>query len=193
LAWLKEALGDSEGSVTLSVDDLSSIFAGADKIAEQMIFADEEEHTISDDTADNEQVVSEDAELSPAPASDNSSENQASVIRRQWASAFEETARYVSERQLTRSPSISPEAEPSSTFNPNLVSAEDLNQIISDAANIYSLPLISSRTNQASVAQSDTGASNATAASEASVQNTSVANTNSLIDDLIRDYKSKYS
>jgi hypothetical protein len=197
LAWLKEALGDSEGSVTLSIDDLSSIFAGADKIAEQMISADEEEHTISDDTADNEQVVSEDTELSPAPVSDNSSENQASVIRRQWAAAFEETARYVSQRRLTRSPSISPEVEPSSRFNPDLVSAEDLNQIIADAANIYSLPLISSRTNQAPVAQSGTGASNATPASPAtqsSAQSTSVSNaTNSLIDDLIRDYRSKYS
>jgi len=196
LAWLKEALGDSDDSMSLSIGDLSSIFAGADKIAEQMMSGgtDEQEisgatvdseEVISGDTTDAEQVISGDTELSPMQASDNSSENPSSVLRRQWAAAFEETARCVSQRRIATSPLVSSRSKPSIGFNPDLV-ADDLNHIFADAAKMYALPLVASKpTARASQSQE------VSSSQQPGAQRASVAKTNNLIDDLIRDYKSK--
>ena len=79
LAWLKETLGDSEGSMSLSIDDLSSIFAGADKIAEQMLA--ENSAVVAGSpvtTANSEPGISGDDELSPLQNSISSGENPSS-------------------------------------------------------------------------------------------------------------------
>lgn len=231
LAWLKEALGDSDGSLSLSINDLDSIFAGADKIAEQIasgetpdsdrmfsggttnlermmsagtpssgrvLSADSTEsgHRIFEDSADSEYVKGH-AELTQPRTLDigsSSGDNPSSVIRRQWAAAFEETARFVSQRRLAVSPSATGTAG-SSKFDPKLA-AEDLNYILADAAKMYSLPLIASRNAQgrrSSHSDADESNQSRVPPPRTASQNASIAGTNNLIDDLIRDYKSKYN
>ena len=184
LAWLKETLGESEGSMSLSINDLSSIFAGADKIAGQMISGDTELSPVSAQPAKSDRSI----EIQSA---ETSTENPSSVVRRQWAAAFKETARVVSQKQLRASP-LRSSAPDSFRFDPSLV-ADDLNQIFADASKMYILPLVASSKKPATNAPQDYGttSNNRLAANtRASNQNASIAETNNLIDDLIRDYKS---
>ena len=107
------------------------------------------------------------------------------VLRRQWAAAFEETARVDSQRRLAASPSLFSGSKPSTRFDPDLV-AGDVNDIFADAAKMYSLPMIAPKKKQHA-----TTSEGVASGQQVSTQNASLTETNNLIDDLIRDYKKK--
>lgn len=186
LAWLKETLGESDESSSLSIDDLSSIFAGADKIAQQMLSGDVELSLVSTPREKSESTVDNVSSLA------SSSLNPSSAARRQWAAAFEETARAVSQKRLGTSQLLS--SDESFRFDPSLV-AEDLDQIFADASTMHFLPLVAPQRRSMTSSQpvrialdDETASRTQPAAQE---QNESIAGTNNLIDELIRDFKTK--